>query len=83
MLIHDVISVHPDATDSAYTHSQCALLARIEVSSVGSQPAMIEWSVSPQGSSPGQAMMEPIWRETMHDDIAIFTTKSSHIQGGN
>ena len=80
----DDITGMTDSTDVDFTNYQCLLMARITVSSTGSQPTMIEWSVSPQGASPGQGMMQPIWRDIMHGedgDVAIFTTESSHLAG--
>ena len=57
--MYDIDHLSEDAADIDYTHSQCALLARWQVSASGTQPQMIEWSVSIEGATPGQSMMEP------------------------
>ena len=56
-------------------------MARFQVSAAGTQPVMMEWSVSPEETTPGQGMMEPVWRDVMHGHLAIFTTASSHVKG--
>ena len=51
----------------------------------GSQPVMVEWSVGVAGAEPGQGLLgdiEPRWRElAVLQDVAVFTTHSSHITG--
>ena len=56
-------------------------MARWSSTSAGAQ--WLEWSVSVEGASPGQGMMEPAWRDVWYDggSVAIFTTESSHVEG--
>ena len=78
MTVYDIQDTTGEFGDDVdYIQSQCVLMGRWEVSSSGIQPQMIEWSVGVEGSSPGLRMMEPLWRDVTHENVAIFTTESS------
>ena len=84
--VYDINTYSTTAPKVTATHSQCVLMARVGViSTSGTKPQMVEWSVGVKGSSAGIGLLastEPTWREvTAMGDVMVFTTHSSHIKG--
>ena len=69
-----------------FTRSQCALAATWRtVASSGRSPMRYEWSVGVDGEQIGHELLdvlkEPLWRETSHINMAVYTTGSSRKSG--
>ena len=72
--------------DVDYIRTECALGATWSpLSGEGRSPLRYDWSVGIKGNPPGNGLLDtarqPVWREAYHDNMAIFTTSSSLLNG--
>ena len=74
--------------DVDFIRSQSALAATWRPAATrGKAPVRYEWTVQMDGHPVGQGLLdvdkEPIWRETGHEHMAVYTTRSSRMSGRN